>query len=241
MTVLLEEKPHIDEINWMCDLSDEFKQALIDRAQYIEKNGGFDFYLIGGEDVSLDYQVSGAVNAYLFNDSYSSKKMLFTHGQWYGMNALFEPKISGQVKINYSGRCRMLRWSQDSIEKLSSAYSEFYKLMFFIQKNRFHHFVQNLVVNNSFAVETRVIYTLIDYGARVKTISGSFPTIEATQQRIAELTGVSRQQVNQVIQPLVDEGVIEIARGKIHIVNPAKLQSKLEQVDLPLTKPTLLD
>ncbi len=49
-------------------------------------------------------------------------------------------------------------------------------------------------------------------------------TIPLTQDELAELVGGTRPSVNQILRRLVDEGVIEVRRGRITVLDPADLR-----------------
>jgi CRP/FNR family transcriptional regulator, cyclic AMP receptor protein len=56
---------------------------------------------------------------------------------------------------------------------------------------------------------------------------GSPPTlIPLTQDQLSDLVGGTRPSVNQVLQRLQDQGVIELGRGRVAVLNPAALRRK---------------
>ena len=50
------------------------------------------------------------------------------------------------------------------------------------------------------------------------------PWSSATQDELAELVGGTRPSVNQVLRCLVDEGVVEVSRGKIVVNDVERLR-----------------
>lgn len=51
--------------------------------------------------------------------------------------------------------------------------------------------------------------------------------ITLTQELLAELVGGTRPSVNQVLQRLADQGIVELGRGKITVLDRAALERKL--------------
>jgi CRP-like cAMP-binding protein len=60
----------------------------------------------------------------------------------------------------------------------------------------------------------------------VRTGGGGKPadTFRITQQQLASMTGATRESVNKHLNAFVDEGMIRLERGYIHIVDPEGLQ-----------------
>lgn len=50
--------------------------------------------------------------------------------------------------------------------------------------------------------------------------------VPLTQAQLADLTGGTRPTVNQVLQRLVDQGVVEVSRGKVVVLDLARLRAK---------------
>ncbi len=49
--------------------------------------------------------------------------------------------------------------------------------------------------------------------------------IPLPQEQLAEMVGGTRPSVNQVLQRLVAEGIVELGRGRVTVVDPARLES----------------
>ena len=50
--------------------------------------------------------------------------------------------------------------------------------------------------------------------------------IPLTQSQLADLTGGTRPTVNQVLQKLVDQRIVEVSRGKVHVLDVPRLRAK---------------
>jgi CRP-like cAMP-binding protein len=77
------------------------------------------------------------------------------------------------------------------------------------------------------ALERRIVRRLaaltVTFGPEAAPPSAPV-TIPLTQDELAELVGGSRPSVNQVLRRLVDEGMLELSRGRIVVTNAAALR-----------------
>jgi CRP-like cAMP-binding protein len=73
------------------------------------------------------------------------------------------------------------------------------------------------------SLERRVVRRLSAL-AGIYSTSSSEVTIPLTQDELSQLVGGARPSVNQVLQRIVDAGVIELRRGRIVVRQPAELQ-----------------
>ena len=51
--------------------------------------------------------------------------------------------------------------------------------------------------------------------------------ITLTQELLAELVGGTRPSINQVLQRLADQGIVELGRGRITVLDRRALERKL--------------
>ncbi len=76
-------------------------------------------------------------------------------------------------------------------------------------------------------VETRVLRRLADLEPRYRRTAG--PTaVPLTQDELASLAGASRATVNRVLRGAEEEGLVELRRGRILIVDPGGLRDRGE-------------
>lgn len=80
-------------------------------------------------------------------------------------------------------------------------------------------------------VRTRVLRRLADLETQYRT--GTPPTaIPLTQDRVASLAGASRVAVNQVLRAAAADGIVELRRGKIIILDPDALRRAGRSADV---------
>jgi CRP-like cAMP-binding protein len=72
------------------------------------------------------------------------------------------------------------------------------------------------------SLERRVVRRLSALAVTYRSSSPSV-TIPLTQDELSQLVGGARPSVNQVLRRLVDEGVVEVRRGRIIVGDPERL------------------
>lgn len=77
------------------------------------------------------------------------------------------------------------------------------------------------------SLDRRVMRRLVEVGEMYAAPDADGPlVVPLTQRQLAELTGGTRQSVNQVLQRLVDQGIIALGRGRIDILDAERLRVK---------------
>jgi len=76
-------------------------------------------------------------------------------------------------------------------------------------------------------LDRRVTRRLVEVGEMyAESDADGCLVVPLTQRQLAELTGGTRQSVNQVLQGLVDQGIIAVGRGRIDILDARQLKLK---------------
>jgi CRP-like cAMP-binding protein len=73
-------------------------------------------------------------------------------------------------------------------------------------------------------VPKRLARRLLELATMYGGAGGTPPTITLTQDDLAGLCGTTRPTVNQTLMQLQDEGVVSLARGRITVLDQARLQ-----------------
>jgi CRP-like cAMP-binding protein len=76
-------------------------------------------------------------------------------------------------------------------------------------------------------LDRRVVRRLSRLASLYATSSGPV-TIPLTQDELAQLAGGTRPSVNQVLQGLVQRGLVELGRGRVVVTDPARLAREAE-------------
>ena len=75
-------------------------------------------------------------------------------------------------------------------------------------------------------LDRRLYRSLLEVGELYGSGSGGTPVIPLTQEQLADLAGGTRPTVNQILQKLVEQQVIALGRGKVTLLDPARLRHK---------------
>lgn len=81
----------------------------------------------------------------------------------------------------------------------------------------------------NYSAPQRVVHQLITLSARYGVTVGGATSIELrlTQDDLASLSGTTRETVNRVLASLRDQGLIQVERARVRILDPARLQLSL--------------
>ncbi|MEJ5239841.1 MAG: Crp/Fnr family transcriptional regulator [Anaerolineales bacterium] len=74
----------------------------------------------------------------------------------------------------------------------------------------------------------RVVVALLDALHSSKEVENNHGVVLLTHQELAGLSGVSRENTSRVLKELEREGLLKLQRGKIHILDIARLRRMLE-------------
>jgi CRP/FNR family transcriptional regulator, cyclic AMP receptor protein len=77
-------------------------------------------------------------------------------------------------------------------------------------------------------VETRVLRRLADLEPRYRRGTTGPTAVPLTQDELASLAGASRATVNRVLRGAETDGLVELRRGRVLIVDPAGLRARAE-------------
>jgi CRP-like cAMP-binding protein len=87
---------------------------------------------------------------------------------------------------------------------------------------------QRLLETMYVGLDRRLYRRLLDlcgqYGAAKEP--GAAVVIPLTQSQLADLTGGTRPSVNQALQRLVDQGIVALSRGRVEVLDVARLEAK---------------
>lgn len=72
----------------------------------------------------------------------------------------------------------------------------------------------------------RRLYRRLDELCDASQAAGGPAVVPLTQSQLAELTGGTRPTVNQALQRLVDQGIVAVGRGRVEVLDRARLRAK---------------
>jgi len=75
-------------------------------------------------------------------------------------------------------------------------------------------------------LDQRLVHSLVQLTAIYPAARDGAHVIPLTQEQLADLAGGTRPTVNQILQKLVEQQVIALGRGKVTLLDPARLRRK---------------
>ncbi|MBL0559475.1 Crp/Fnr family transcriptional regulator [Aeromonas hydrophila] len=125
----------------------------------------------------------------------------------------------------------MLLFPRADIESLSEQEPEVFKFLFHIAQQVVRISLQ-MGSNTLFCLTTRIVYVLLELVAKNAAANTPVPSLNITQQRLSQITGISRPRVNEVLKELARTGEITIRRSELNITDMAALKARLHPFSL---------
>ena len=123
-------------IVWPCELPDQIKQQLLDRAQTYSLKP--DDHLLSGKDANngLFYAMSGLVILSIIDMDKSAPWVIFKPGDWWGGSLFDTPGFRFQVKVSCIDHAELLCISEPVLRDMAVKHLEIYKLLYMVTRTR---------------------------------------------------------------------------------------------------------
>jgi len=115
--------------------------------------------------------------------------------------------------------------SASAFEKLRQAHPEVTEILVILLADRVRELSERLLEAMYDGLDRRLYRCLYRLG-RVYVDGPGPVTIPMTQDQLSDLVGGTRPTVNQVLQRLVEQGVVELGRGRVVLLDVATLRRK---------------
>lgn len=148
-------------------------------------------------------------------------------GAWFGELSL----LRGQAPSTRSATvlaldpAKTLVLGQSAFHALCETHPRIERLVIALMATRVRDLGSDLLEARYVGLEGRV-YSCLHRLADTYGTDGSRSVIPLTQEHLAGLVGAARPRVNEVLQRLAAEGIVELGRGKVVIVDLAALAGK---------------
>lgn len=229
-----------NKIHWPCELSDEFKQTLLQMGMVQTRKQGY-YHLT--EDLTNDglfYLLQGSVIILLRTSDFDHfTYKLLGKGDFLYYGKLMDYRLQESINADFLQATTFLKVTDAHLLELTSTQPEIFKLMFSILKQNTLPLVQKGILNQKFSIPIKVAFALLDVASKQVDINGATPMLTITQQQLANLADVTRPRVNAVLKEFASQGLIEIVRGKIYLLNVRGINDVLISANLTFYSPSI--
>ncbi|WOH38841.1 Crp/Fnr family transcriptional regulator [Thalassotalea fonticola] len=222
------------QINWPCELSEEFKSEFLSGAVKKTHISGSEFNLHNQEQYGIYLLLRGSLmmTAPLLTEKFSLSK-LYGPGDWMCYAPIMNFKFPSGMAGTFLQNIDYLKVPIYHLNYLMNQSDELFKLLFFIKSVRADTMFEKCLVSLATPSSVKVAYTLLD----ICRVQGSINdneslTLKITQQQIAALAGLNRSNTSSIINEFADKGIVESFRCGLYIHDLSKLKSYLADVDL---------
>ncbi|WP_159737053.1 Crp/Fnr family transcriptional regulator [Vibrio atypicus] len=153
---------------------------------------------------------------------------IFGSGTWLGSN-MISHNIRLHATIEQLEPIELIFFHKDKVEALCLQDPFVYKWLYHCSLSTQQQWLMAQVVS-LYDREVRVIFALLEIARLTKQIQGSMLKVHTSQKQLSIIVGISRPRLNEVLKMLEINKEIIINRGVIHILQPEKLEQRLEQL-----------
>ena len=143
-------------------------------------------------------------------------------GSAFGEQALIDPDERRTASVVAIGAVETLMIRRGAFAELQQRHASVTLVLVEMLAAQVRRLSEQLLDAHSMGAEQRVVKRL---GLLAEDFrDGVTATLPITQEELASLAGTTRPTANRALQPLVDDGTIQLGRGRIVIVDITKLQ-----------------
>tara|TARA_B100001059_G_scaffold236759_1_gene289846 strand:+ start:1119 stop:1781 length:663 start_codon:yes stop_codon:yes gene_type:complete len=208
----------INHDKWFKNRSQEFKQHLLKNAKLITCNAGDALFLRGDENTGLYCVISGVLRVSGVNKQGKEAVLSFvTSAMWFGEVALFDGgKRTHDVYAHTS--VRLIHVSERALTQLLNEHPIYWHDFGVLLTEKVRSLFDSLEDHALLTAKQKVskrLYMLCHSSGQTR--------LPLSQQQLADMTYLTRQTVNQILQSLQTESVISLKYQIVEIENLDKL------------------
>ncbi len=175
---------------------------------------------------SLHLVTSGRLSVQVSLSSGDSAMInVLTPGTYFGELALLRPDNHRTATITALEPTETLAINAAAFQRLCETRPAVERTLAALLGHRVDELSQRLLESMYVGLDRR-LYRRLDELCTAYDEGGGPVVIPLTQSQLAELTGGTRPTVNQILQKLSDQGVVEVSRGKVVVLDHARLRAK---------------
>lgn len=149
-------------------------------------------------------------------------------GGYFGELALLRADRHRTATVTALEPAETLVLGSGAFRKLCERHPEVERSMTTMLADRIEELSQRLLESMYVGLDRRLYRRLADLADQYAAEEGPV-TIPFTQSQLADLAGGTRPSVNQALQRLVDQGIVTVGRGRVEVLDRARLSAKAGQ------------
>lgn len=210
-------------------LADDERRAVVAMAQPRSFAKGDVVFLEGDRADSVHFVTSGHFAVRVSTpDGERATLNLLCAGNWFGELSLTHesvpaPRSATVVALDEGGTMMLV---QSDFQELCRRHPRVERLVLTLMAARVRELSAQLLQSMYVPLDRRLYSRLLDL-VEIYQTDGEQIVIPLTQEQIADLVGGTRPSVNQILQRLVAEHVVELARGRVVVLDQGALQRKV--------------
>ncbi len=211
----------INQDKWFKNRTQLFRDKLVKNAKLITLNAGDALFLRGDENNGLYCVINGVLRVSGVNNQGKEAVLSFvTSAMWFGEVALFD---GGQRTHDVYAQTtvRLLHVSERALTQLLQDHPAYWHDFGLLLTNKVRNLFDSLEDHALLTAKQKVIKRL--YMLYQSSLQNCLPL---TQQQLADMTYLTRQTVNQILQSLQADSIINLKYQTIEIIDIDKLQSQ---------------
>jgi len=142
-------------------------------------------------------------------------------GSVFGEQTLIDPNARRTASAVAIGVVETLTIQRDAFIELREQHPAVSNVLVEVLAVQVRRLSQQLLDAHSMGAEQRVVKRLVLLAGEFR--DGDAATLPITQEELATLAGTTRPTANRALQVLVDDGFVQLGRGRIHIPDVTRL------------------
>jgi len=208
----------LDQIGWLAGRNERFLEWVRRNGRWVHVPGGHTLFRAGDETDGMYGIASGAVDVEFVGDGMESFLTLrLEPGGWIGQGTLV-PGLPRPFNLLVPIESRLLKIPATALRALVAsepqAWSEFYELC-----------IRQILGLLSILNESQVLPPKARLARLLLRLSAANSKVEAAQEGLAALLGISKSSVRRALAELTQVGAIETRYGRVTVLDRSTLSS----------------
>ncbi|CAM4232853.1 Crp/Fnr family transcriptional regulator [Pseudoalteromonas ostreae] len=212
----------INQGNWFSSRADEFQQSLLQHAKVIELDAGEALFLRGDENSGLYAVLNGLMRVSGANSDGKEAVLSFIDSAiWFGEVALFDGGLRTH-DVHAQIPSRLLHVPHRTLLQLLALKPVYWHDFGVLLSHKMRLLFTSLEDHALLTAQQKVCKRLLMLSV-ASLASNNSAVVMISQQQLADMTYLTRQTINQILQVLSEKNIVSLHYQRIEIIDNAKL------------------